>query len=54
MFHVKHLFYLMLLQLISPTPPINLYFTDSVSESESNDALQHDCLRVNDLNGFWF
>jgi hypothetical protein len=48
MFHLKCFCYFILVHLIVSTPQINLYYTDwvSQSESENDNALQHDCLRV--------
>ncbi|CAF4495349.1 unnamed protein product, partial [Rotaria sp. Silwood2] len=43
---MKYLFSLVLLHSIFGSPQINLHYTDWVSESESNNALQHDYLRV--------
>jgi hypothetical protein len=44
MFHLKYLFYFILLHLIIATPQLNLYYTDWVSESDNE--LQHNCLRA--------
>jgi hypothetical protein len=48
MFSVKYLFYFILLHLIIAAPQLNLHYTDwvSESESESDNALQHNCLQV--------
>jgi hypothetical protein len=44
---MRYLFYFIHLHLIVAAPQINLYYTDWVSESESDhNGLQHDCLRV--------
>ncbi|CAF5074486.1 unnamed protein product, partial [Rotaria sp. Silwood1] len=37
---------MILLHFIAATPQINLHYTDWVKENESNNGLQHDCLRV--------
>jgi hypothetical protein len=44
MFHGKYLFYFILIHFIIATPQLNLYYTDGISESDS--ALQHNCLRL--------
>ncbi len=46
MFHLKYLFYFILIHFIIATPQINLYYTDELSGSESDNALQHNCLRI--------
>lgn len=43
---VEYLFYLTLSNLLVVTPQLNLYYTDSVSTSEKENQLQHDCLRT--------
>jgi hypothetical protein len=49
MFHMKYLFYFILLHLINSAPQINLYYTDRINENESDaDNLRHNCLRVAD------
>lgn len=45
MFHMKYLFYFILLHGIVTTPQINLYQTDRASQN-NGDALKHNCLRV--------
>ncbi len=49
MFLRKYIFYLFLLHSIIAIPQINLYDTDRVSESDN--SLQHDCLRIHSSNG---
>ena len=54
MLRIRNIFCFILLPLIIATTQINLYFTDAISKSEKNDALQHDCLRVNGMDIFSF
>jgi hypothetical protein len=46
---MKYLVYFIFLHLISAIPQINLHNTGWVSENETNDVLEHDCLRVDAL-----
>ncbi|CAF4011362.1 unnamed protein product [Rotaria magnacalcarata] len=46
---MKYLYYFMFLHLIFALPQINLHNTYWVSENETNDVLEHDCLRVDAL-----
>ncbi|CAF4588473.1 unnamed protein product [Rotaria sp. Silwood2] len=43
---MRYLFSFILLHLIFATPQINLHYTEWLSENESNNVLQHDCIRV--------
>jgi hypothetical protein len=44
MFHVKYLFYFILIHFIIATPQLNLYYTDGVREIDNE--LQHNCLHI--------
>ncbi|CAF1399442.1 unnamed protein product, partial [Adineta steineri] len=44
MFHMKYIFYCILLHFINATPQFNLYYTDL--KNKSNNALQYNCLRT--------
>jgi hypothetical protein len=46
MFYTRYLIYFIQLRLILAVPQLNLYYTDWISESESDNDLQHDCLRI--------
>jgi hypothetical protein len=48
MFYTRYLIYFIQLQLILAVPQLNLYYTDWISEIESDNDndLQHDCLRI--------
>jgi hypothetical protein len=45
---MKYFFASIFLRLIIATPQINLYYTDWINqyENESNNTLQHNCLRI--------
>ncbi|CAF3089752.1 unnamed protein product [Rotaria sp. Silwood2] len=55
MFHIKYLFYFILLHFIFATTQVNIYYTDWINENESSTVLQHDCLRVSThlKDGVW-
>jgi hypothetical protein len=44
MFHLKYLFYFILLHWILAIPQINLYYTDLVNVSKNKNEFQHNCL----------
>ncbi|CAF1478454.1 unnamed protein product [Adineta steineri] len=51
MFRIKYLLYFIFFHLVIGQPQINLHHTGWANENENNDLLQHDCLRIDVLNG---
>ncbi|CAF1060772.1 unnamed protein product [Adineta steineri] len=51
MFRMKYLLYFIFFHLVIGQLQINLHHTGGVNENENNDLLQHDCLRIDVLNG---